>query len=485
MTTQKAPAAGSKPPRGIQVVQWTNGDSSTTTKYRVRIGRKEYTGKKNNYFDKLKEAISFLQLSKLEKGKELIYSITEQDRLDKLNRKIDNLKEQGKNFTFGYFTNLYLLKYVFKGIDPDDKVTLKKLPELERRNLAMKKAFLNKICSISIEDRYITHNEKEELGIEHEKKVYRFFKDFDIRTEIKPIDINNYITTRLKGDKTNRAIKAVSVVREITFISNVYSKLIHLDESLENVENVTKKYDKGLLQNTINYRKRILNEDEESKFIEIINGYSNKQLADICKLSLLTSMRRSEIVYLKQSQIFDDFRRIHLPITKSKRPRDIYLDETAREFLKNLKQDSKAKDDRYFSYTIMGFGRVFAGLMTKNNFETIHFHDLRRTKISRMLSLGGEKNTILIAKLLGFSSARKFEDIHLNEQNKGLDTQAGMLNIFGHSNIDTNFKHYFNPVFDDVNKLSRIKDLKEKKKNELLSTKEEQELLNLLLEIMG
>lgn len=479
MTTPIKPPAN-KPPRGVQVVQWSNSDGSTTTKFRVRISRKGYTGKKNNYFDNLKEALSFLQLSKLEKGKELIYSISEEERQK---AKLEAQEEkQGKDFTFGYFADLYLLKYVFKGDDPNDIEKLKSLPELERRNRASKKAFIKKICSVSIPDRYITYKEKEELGIDHEKITYRFFSQFDIRTEINHIDINNYIEARLKGDKKNKAVKPVSVVREITFISNIYTKLIHFDISLEKIENITRKYDKSLLQNTINYRKRILTEQEEDKFLEVIATYSNKQLADICKLSLLTSMRRSEIIYLKKSQIFDDFRRVNLPITKSGRSRDVYLDETAREFLKKLQPADKTEDDRFFTYTIMGFGRVFAGLMEKNGLNDIHFHDLRRTKVSKMLSLGGQDNTMLIAKLLGFSSVRKFESIHSTNKHNDLTTQQGILNSNGH-NIEVSFKHYLNPHMTEVDKLSAVKFLRAKKKEQTLSTEEEQQLLKLLLEL--
>lgn len=475
-----AKTTNNKPPRGIQVVQWTNSDGSTTTKYRVRISRKDYHGKKNNYFDNLKEAVSFLALSKLEKGKELIYSISEEERQQ---AKKDSLYEkEGFDFTFGYVAERYLRDEVFKGINPDDKEALKKLPELKRRNLAMKKAFITKICSISIRDRYITGSEKEELAIDHEKVVYRLFSKLDIRTEINKIDMNNYIKTRLAGDKKNKPIKPISVVREITFISNVFNYLENIDEAYQNIRNPALDYNKKLLQNTINYRKRILTEEEENKFLQVIGNYSNKQLADICKLSLLTSMRRSEIVYLRKSQIFDDFRRIHLVETKSGRSRDVYLDETARAFLKQLQPAPQAEQDRFFTYTIMGFGRVFAGLMKSNGLETIHFHDLRRTKVSKMLSMGGEGNTMLIAKLLGFSSVRKFEDIHVSG-NSNLNTQQGILNSNGHNN-EVSYKHYLNPVMTEVDKLTKIKDLKSKKKDGLLNPEEEKELLNLLLELM-
>lgn len=399
-----------KLPRGIQKITWTKADKSITTKYRVRITRKDFKGKANNYFDNLQEAKSFLQLSKLEKGKELIYSITEEERLNQL---LEFQRDNNESYKFGYFANMYLNEYVFNR--PPST-------ELIKRNQAMKKAFINRICNTAIADRYITYQEKLELGLEDQPIVLRDFKDFDIRTEIKPIDINNYIRTRLKGTKQARAVLPVSVARELTFISNVYNKLIYFDEKLEGIKNPVRDYDKSLLQNTVNVRKRILSEEEELNFLNVINAYSNKQLADICKLSLLTSMRKSEIVFLKKSQIKDNYKYIHLPITKSGKSREVYLDEVARQFLMTLTPAEKAKDGRFFTYSNSGFSRVFTRLMKRNDIKDIHFHDLRRTKISKMLSLGGNDNTILIAKLLGFQSVRKFEEIHTSDKNNGLNT---------------------------------------------------------------
>ena len=85
----------------------------------------------------------------------------------------------------------------------------------------MKKAVIKKICAISIPDRYITNEEKLAMGIDHESIVYRHFGKFDIRTEINKIDLNNYIKARLQGDKKNKPIKPISVVREITFLMSI------------------------------------------------------------------------------------------------------------------------------------------------------------------------------------------------------------------------------------------------------------------------
>lgn len=466
----------SKLPRGVRLTQWTNRDGSITTKYRVEITRKDWKGKRNNLFDTLNEAQAFLLLSKNKKGQEFIYqNDNEEEELKKKQReRLEQTEYSSSDYSFGHFAKKYLDNYVFNEVADT---------ELKKRNQAMKKAFITKICSISIEDRNLTSQEKYDMGLEMDATVYRMFSALDVRTEIKPIDIDNYIKTRLKGDKKNRAIKPVSVVRELTFISNVFNKLRRFDELLEDVKNPVRDYDKSLLRNVVNVRKRILNEEEELKFFEVINGYSNPQLANICRLSLLTSMRRSEIIFLRKDQIKDNYTYLHLPITKSGKSRDVYLDETAKEFLKNLEPAQKAKNGRFFTYSMMGFGKVFAELMEKNGLKDIHFHDLRRTKISRMLSIGGEANTILIAKILGFQSVRKFEEIHLSNKHRGLTSQSGMLSSFGHGNIDTNFKHYANVVLDDIKKLDKLKELKQKKQTGTITQQEESELLTLLLEL--
>jgi integrase len=462
-----------KLPRGIQAVEYIKTDKTISVKYRVRITRKSFKGKSNNYFDNLDEAKSFLALSKLEKGKELIYSIAEEQRIEERLKQTEKETERenrlnNKNYTFQYFAQIYLKNYVF-----NKPATT----ELIKRNQAVKKCFINRICKTSIPDQYLTQEEKEDMNIEHEEDIWRYFGGLDIRTEIDDIDIDNYIKERLK------TIKPVSVVRELTYITNVYNKLRHIDRSLKGIQNPVKSYDKTLLQNVINIRKRILSEEEEIKFLEVINNYSNKQLADICKLSLLTSMRKSEVVFLKQSDIKEDCKYITLLIPKSKKTRDVYLDKTARQFLMQLKPAEKAKDDRFFTYSNAGFSKVFSELMIKNNMQSIHFHDLRRTKISRMLSLGGSDNTILIAKILGFQSAIKFKEIHSNNQNSDLSSQAGMLATHGHSNVDISFKHYFNPVFTEIDKMQRVDILKSKRKTDTLSSEEEKELLDLMLEL--
>lgn len=399
-------------PRGIQVARRPSG-----LYYRVVVKRKDY--KADKYFKDLAEAKEFLALSKAKKGKELIYSITEKEKDERTN--------DDKNFSFGYFVDLYI----------EDYINSKKIEtELQKRNRTNKLSFLRTIKNCSVLDRRITFEEKEILGIdvETDKKVYRKFGGLDIRF-IKAIDINNYIKARLKF------IKPISVAREVTYISNVFNKLQYFNEDLADLQNPTRNYDKDLLQNTITKREKIISEDEEKRFFEVLQSKENKELYKIAKVSILTAMRRSEILTLAPEQIKENF--IQLTHTKSGKPRKVYLTKEAKDYIKTLTPFS---NEKYFKYTISGFDRVFREVMFKANLNNIHFHDLRRTNISRLLTRLGGDNTILAAEILGFSSMRKFEELHGNEIPKEPKTQFQAMQSFGHSSAQIT-KGYYNIVF--------------------------------------
>lgn len=256
----------------------------------------------------------------------------------------------------------------------------------------------------------------------------------DVR-HIKAIDINNYIKTRLKF------VKPISVAREVTYISNVFKKLQYFNEDLADLPNPTRNYDKDLLQNTITKRDKIVSEEEEKKFFEVLLSKNNKELFNIAKLSILTAMRRSEVITLKHEQVKENF--IQLIHTKSGKPRKVYLTKEAKDFLKTL---TPLSDGKFFKYTISGFDRVFREVMQKAGLQHIHFHDLRRTSISRLLTRLGNDNTILATEILGLQSLRKFEELHGNDVPQEPKTQFQAMANFGHSSPQIT-KGYYNIVF--------------------------------------
>lgn len=330
-------------PRGIQPVKHVNKDGSTTLKYRVRIVRKNITEDKR--FDDLQEAKEFLANSKNVKGVEKIkyWSKTEEE----LKRaKIEN---DTNDYSFGYFIDLYVYRNVTKGLTEEE---INALPELDRRNVKNKLSFYKTIKNTSIIDKTITHQEKEQLGIMDNSPIPRFMSGFDIR-KIGVIQIDDYIIERLKT-----GVAKISVAREITHISNVFRKLRHLTENvvIANLPNIALQHDKDLLIQRNKVKRKInLTQEEQKKLLEELGKKNNKDMLKIATLSILTSMRRSEIVTLTKSQVFDTH--IELYRGKNGNARDLHIDKEAQEYLHSL--EVIPGTDRYFSYSISGFGKMF------------------------------------------------------------------------------------------------------------------------------
>lgn len=453
--------ATSNIPRGIQVVHWNTKEGQKTA-YRVRITRKDFKGIRSKAFDSLDEAKEYLALSKTIQGKKLIYSVEQSEeeryRLD---------QEYRNDYSFEHFVKMYIRDY----IDTKPRET-----ELQKRNYASILAFYNTIVNTSILDRSLTYQDKVEMGIGNpEDPVYKFFGKFQIH-KITPIDINNYIRTRKK-----LGLKPISIQREITHISNVFNKAKYFSEQdfIVELRNPTREYDRDLLKNNSLKREGILDDETLEKVFKALKDYSNQQLFEIVNLSLLTSMRRSEVVTLKKSQVKENY--IQLIHTKSGKPRKVYLTAQAQEFIKTLA--TKNDEGNFFTYTIMGVDRVFREVMKRNNlFPLVKFHDFRKTAISRTLSRADD-NSLLVANILGFSSVRRFHANHVSTRLMSTDTQVGALRTFGHDNPDVTNQHYFSPILDNVNKIKKLNQLKEKQQAGSISDEEKNELLQLLLEL--
>lgn len=409
-------------PRGVQQVTYKD-----SRYFRVRISRKDF--KADKYFKSLDEAKEFLALSKAKKGKELIYSITEEERKS---------KPSYGDFTFGYFVDLYI----------EDYLSSECKTELEKRNRNNKLSFLKTIKNASVLDRSLSPTEKDELNIDTQtdSRVYRFFGGFDIR-KIKAIDINNYIKSRL------HFVKPISVSRELSYISTIFRKLQYFNEELADIQNPAPQYDKDLLKNQITKREFVLTPEDEEKFFTALSVKNNKELLLVAQASLLTGMRRSEILTLKSSQVKENY--IQLIHTKSGRPRKVYLTKEAKVFFEELEPVSSEK---IFKYTIGGFDRVFREVMQKAKLEHIHFHDLRRTNISRLLTKIGHDNTILATEILGIQSIKKFEELHSNAEPVEPTTQYQAVKNWHSSPQIT--KGYYNIVFN-LNKSNTTPEQKE------------------------
>lgn len=396
-------------PRGIQLVTWKNADKSKQVRYRVRIQRKDL--KEDRLFDSLDEAKEFLALSKSVHGKEKIFTLTEQQKAEQ-----EIIANYLNSPPIEHYFDLFLETYHRKNSNDT---------ELERRRKTNTKAFFNILRRTEVEKHdpsfkgiiaQIMPRDRTPLG---KLKVQ----------DITPFEVNSYIKERLKA-----GIKPLSIHRELTHLSVLFKKLPNLEPGIKTNGNPALEFDKDLLKMTdgqqVNLHKkrefRLSTEDEE-KLIKALNEYSNPELKQIVLLSLLTSMRRSEIITLKWEQVHEDF--IQLYVTKSKKPRKVFLTKQAKELIEQIPK----KDDRLFHFTIGGFEGSFAKFLEKNSLTHLRFHDFRRESISRFIEHFGRDSSVLVTEILGFQSIAKFEELYTKNRVQEVTDEESLKRHVGHS----------------------------------------------------
>ena len=97
-------------PRGIRLVQWKNKDGTKSVRYRIRREIKNKDGVTevtDKSFDTQKEAEEYLKLSKTVRGKDLIYSISEEQQ-----KKINNYKEALAQPRISFYIDRYVKKFI-------------------------------------------------------------------------------------------------------------------------------------------------------------------------------------------------------------------------------------------------------------------------------------------------------------------------------------------------------------------------------------
>ena len=405
-------------PRGIQVVKRINADGTPSTRFRVRINRKDM--KKDEYFDSLEEAIEVLKLSRTKRGKEIIYSITNEEQ-----KRRNYLKKEHK--TLGDFIDLYIQDYV----DTKPKDT-----ELQIKAIGNIKSFYRTIRKTKVPLRNTTLGNIPELLYSDENL---FSIDGLLINRITGLTINDYIKSRLAT-----GVKKSSVSRELSYISNVFNKIKYYDDELANIHNPCRDYDYDLLKGKVNKIPYILSDEDETKLINAFKQHQDPQMLPIIMISLLTGMRRSEVINLTHSQIKSNS--VVLPNTKTGSPRVVWLDKKAIDYIKSLPRFTKT--DRLFwfgKWSITAFDKKYRRVLKEHDIEHINFHSLRRTNISRLLSKLGAENSIFATEFLGISNVKNFQDKHSKYIAQQPISQFQAVKNW-HTNVQTT-KGYFNFTF--------------------------------------
>lgn len=413
-------------PRGIQIIKRKNkSDKSYVIKYRVRISRKSIHADK--LFDSLDEAKEFLATSKSTVGKKIIYDMTTEEGRERA-RIGSILRDPPLSY--------YLDEYVSDYVEEREQDTY-----LKKRNVENIKAFYRLIARTELPfnspDFPVFPGMLSGINKEEKKLNLKPFGQFKL-LEINSITINDYIKARLKtkGKGTGRTIKKSSVAREISLLNRFFQKLRYIAPNVEFV-NPMDDYDRDLLRYRTEKRDFRFSDEQMNELMNALNENDNKEIKQIVMLSLLTAMRRSEIITLKWSQVRNGY--IQLIHTKSGNPRKVYLIKEAKDLIESIPK--REGDEQIFKYSITGFEGSFTKFKAKLSFK-FRFHDLRREGISRLVEMAGIENSVLLAEILGFSNVRKLEQGY-GEEAVSISSQRGLLKSIGHANPDTTKSFYY------------------------------------------
>ena len=410
-------------PRGVQKIERKNKDGTQVLSYRVQVKRK--TLKIDQIFSDVAEAIDFLNTTKTRLGLKKINIRLVEDE--------ETLKEY-RNFLSDPPFSMYIKSYIDTYIKP-------KYLKVDTSTAEGKAKYRNYNNTLSffktIENTKVSYQETNNSDVSFplissiNKKNLGALKVDEIKENV----INSYVIERAK-----KGLKAVSIQREITYISNVFNKLKYINSSKKHLINPTRDYDKDLLKNALPSVKKSFRFTEEKKieYLKAIEEHKNKDFIYIVKLMLLTAMRRSEVVLLKWSQVYNNY--IELTDTKTN-PRPVFLTIEAQELIKSI--DKKPNQDRLFNYTVLGFEGSYTKFLKDRNLKDITSHKLRKEAISNFVEKIGAENSLLIAEILGISSIRKLEENIKQSPIISFNSQNDVLKSVGHSNSSVTKKHYF------------------------------------------
>ncbi|MCL4682426.1 MAG: site-specific integrase [Rhodocyclaceae bacterium] len=192
-------------------------------------------------------------------------------------------------------------------------------------------------------------------------------------------DLNAQVVARWRDDRI-KEVKAASVVRELNTLSavlNVARKEWCYD--LVNVVEAIKRPAQG------QGRTRRLAQGEEAAILEELAPPYRR----IVRFALATAMRRGEILALAWKNVDTGERVAVLPMTKNGEPRRVPLSPEALAVLREqAAEKTQAIDGRVFAMPAITLDSAWRRACARAGVEDLHFHDLRREAVSRLLERG-------------------------------------------------------------------------------------------------
>lgn len=407
--------------KGITEVKYKNKDNSITTKYRVRINKKEF--RINKLLDTLELANELINTSKTNIGRNNISKFLLQEE----EKKIINYNDY--NNSLRNLISIYNRQHYQK-------------VENNYVDLKNNKSYDSHIKTI-INTRIQDWRAWQGLSV-LEQEIYKdmstiIFGDLNV-FEITQTDVNFYIIQRLKTYSKSTVKRELNILA--SFFNNFHTYSSPIYKRLSD-ENPTKNVGKKLLANSYIKKDRRLTKNEEERLMDVLLNKKNKEVFFIVAISLATAMRRSEIMLLTKECIHQNY--IELRRTKNGMPRKVNLItlEAKKIFEAVLVSvQHKKPDERVFNLSIEGFKTAWQRARSEAGIKTLTFHDLRSEFISRALEFG--LNEILVSEIASIKSQKYFDNTHLiqHEQNKLNNITKDTQRNAGHISKEMT-KHYF------------------------------------------
>jgi integrase len=212
-------------------------------------------------------------------------------------------------------------------------------------------------------------------------------------------------------DRRLQEVSGDSVIREWTSLSAAFTKAIKewrwlSEHPMRGVERPDES----------DSRTRVMTDDEITRLIFACGyDYDIKPESDLAMIgaallfALETAIRQGEIVQLEWQHLHLGRRVMHLPgkITKNRHPRDVPLSTEAMRLIEQM----RGLDDRLiFPIPRNSFSTRFSRVVKRCLIEDLHFHDSRRTALTRMVAKG--INVMDLAKISGHRDLRILQNTY-------------------------------------------------------------------------
>ena len=224
----------------------------------------------------------------------------------------------------------------------------------------------------------------DEISLNH---LGEFFKGKNL-SEITPEQIERYRLKR-KAD----GVSPATINREMSCLKTFYVKAIEWEKIETNPAAKIKKF-KELAK-----KDRILTVAEMSRLIDAASP--DIRLALI--IALNTGMRRGEILSLQWKDVDLVKGYVHIPETKSGKPRDIPMNSLVFEALSERKQQGEFLFPNTETKShVKDVKTAFKGACQRADIKGLRFHDLRHTAASKMIEAGID--LVTVSRILGHAS---------------------------------------------------------------------------------